>query len=286
MGYRLANVSNGRTVGGSNSGPRTLGYDANPRGLAGTNSNIRRLAGTNNTASDYKAAKKKKEKKKEKEKDKKKEPEKPYPPDPSEVPPEMKPYTGESDEDAAPLVRKKGGDFDGDGWQLILHGYEEGETPFTQVKQETVDMFSEKYWTYAELRDTFHIINVSDVVSVKLPTAPLENGMVKHDHKVVEPKTLRVTGWVEENYTDWFNDVIEFVRESKSLDTYFTLVSPWKKHEKMYLKRLTSKVSTDKYDVYEYTLELQELLIAQTKTDTTKDPGLASNSKKGASKRK
>ena len=51
----------------------------------------------------------------------------------------------------------------------------------------------------------------------------------------------------------------------------------------MYLKDYTSKANNKKYDVYDYTINLSELLIASDLKDTTDDAELASNTEKGAS---
>ena len=289
MGYRLANIGNGRRVGDRSSGPRTIGFDSKPRGLVGTNSNIRRMAGTNSTASDYKKNKQKKDNKKQNNN------KPPYPPSQEDVPPEMKPYDPSKFKDKSiegydELVEK--GDSTADktdgGWTLTLYGLGEPAVLTTDDEGPEFGRNEGKYtqsWYYM-YRDMFHIINVSSDDSVRLPTAPLENGMVKHDHKVKEPKKLTVTGWVERADTKDINELFENARTATSLDVYFKLSSPWRSYEKMYLQRFSSKVSTDKYDVYDYTLHLQELLIAESVTDKTSDPGKASNSAKGAAQGK
>lgn len=127
-----------------------------------------------------------------------------------------------------------------------------------------------------------YITDVSDSNTIKLPTAPLETGMVKHDHKVLMPREMKITGSVKRGYTHYFNELLRRVALSKSLDTYFTLISPWKNYPALYLKTYTSKASSKKYDVYDYTITLQELLIASNLTDTTDNADLASNTNKGA----
>lgn len=256
-----------RRIESVSSGYRTIGYDPNPRGLSGTNPNNRRLAGTTATASDYKSAKNKKEEEKGGTP--------PYENDDGFIPGHNGIwYNTEFDDEgnrgyeAEQVVVGKGvQDTKGEGWTLRLRLPEAGKIGVLTARAES----------------SFYIQDVSDKGQIKLPTSPLENGMVKHDHKVVMPKTLRLVGWVPREKTAFINGLIEYAEMSKSLGTYFTLISPWKTYQKMYLKEHTSKANNKKYDVYDYTLDLSELLIASDLKDTTDDAELASNTDKGAS---
>ena len=53
-------------------------------------------------------------------------------------------------------------------------------------------------------------------------------------------------------------------------------------YPRMYLQSYSSKASSRKYDVYDYTLDLSELLIATDLKDTTDKAELASNTDKGS----
>lgn len=168
-------------------------------------------------------------------------------------------------------------DTSGEGWSLTFSGGfkqgENGATTFESGKAQSLEGSS---------NSIFKITAVNDRGQIKLPTHPLENGMVKHDHKVIQPKTLRVTGWVKSSDSPGFDAFLKNALAEKSLDGYFTLVSPWKKREKMYLQSFTSRANTQRYDVFEYVLELTELLIAISITDKTNKPELTSSTNKGA----
>lgn len=256
-----------RRIESVSSGYRTIGYDPNPGGLSGTNPNNRRLAGTTATASDYKSAKNKKEEEKGGTP--------PYENDDGFIPGHNGIWystefddQGNRDYKVKTVVLGQGEkDTEGEGWTLSLRMAEMGKEAVITARAESA----------------FYIQDVSDKGQLKMPTAPLENGMVKHDHKVIMPKTLRITGWVPRDKAEFINSVIQYAELSKSLGSYFTLVSPWKTYRKMYLKDYTSKANNKKYDVYDYTINLTELLIASDLKDTTDDAELASNTEKGAS---
>jgi len=139
------------------------------------------------------------------------------------------------------------------------------------------DIFAGQENTYP-----FKIINVSDQHTIKLPTNPLENGMIKHDHKVIMPATLRVTGYVYRDESVRFSQELKKYLGATDLMWYFILRSPWKYFPRMYLKGFTSRANNQRYDVYEYTLDLTELLIARSIIDKTNNPNLASTSNNGA----
>lgn len=247
-----------RLLGEKSSGPRTLGYDANPNGLKGTPS-----------IADYKKSKKQKEKDKKGQVQQGKPP--PYEPDDGYMHSDLTYFTTTDMPGGDPngdLVVIGEGDKDtaGEGWTLSLK--------LAEYKKVAV--------LTARAASALHILDVSDKGQIKLPTAPLENGMVKHDHKVIMPKTLKISGIVKREQAEFINSLIEAAEISPSLGTFFTLVSPWKIYKKMYLKDHTSKANNKKYDVYDYTLDLSELLIARDLKDSTDDGELASNVDKGA----
>jgi hypothetical protein len=126
------------------------------------------------------------------------------------------------------------------------------------------------------------ITSVSDSHSIKLPTHPLENGMIKHDHKVIQPATLRVTGLVDRSFSIKFSQMLKTYLGAKDLMAYFVLRSPWKYFPRMYIQGFTSRANTQRYDVYEYTINLTELLIATSVIDKTNVADLASTSNQGA----
>ena len=277
-----------RRIGEPGSGYRTVGYDPNPRGLSGTNSNNRRLAGTTATASDYKNAKKRKQDEKN---EKVKLGEKPPYDDDGGIPGHNGiVYNTEFDDDAnkdykeEPVVIGKGvEDTNGEGWTLSVRLDEVGKViTMADWNNNRGNVEGVKEGTIAY----FYIIDVSRQGNIKLPTSPLENGMVKHDHKVIMPKTFRVTGYVKRENTVFINSLLSCAEQSKSLKSYFSLSSPWYNFEKMYLQKYTSKASNRKYDVYDYTIDLTQLLTASNLTDKTSDAELASNKEKGTAKGK
>lgn len=178
-------------------------------------------------------------------------------------------------EDKAPLGS-------GEGWHLYYNQpvYEEKEDEQGNITLEHVR--DDKFVLEEDEEAPFKITAVNDMGSVKLPTHPLENGMVKHDHKVRNPKTLRITGMVKRANSKNMDNLLRLATVEKSLGSYFHLDSPWKTRTKMYLSRFSSRANTQKYDVFEYTIDLTELLIAKSKTDKTDHPGLASTNNKGA----
>ena len=134
----------------------------------------------------------------------------------------------------------------------------------------------------ADVKAPLKITSVSDKHSIKLPTHPLENGMIKHDHKVIQPATLRVTGLVDRADSKTFSQILKMYLGAKDLSSYFVLRSPWKWFPKMYIQGFTSRVNTQRYDVYEYTIDLTELLIATSVIDKTNVADLSSTSNQGA----
>ena len=277
-----------RRLGESSGGYRTIGYDPNPRGLAGSSSDNRSLAGSSGSASGYKSAKKRKE---EEEKEKVKLGESaPYENDNGFIPGHNgiwynKEFDDEGNKDykVDKVVFGKGvEDTPGEGWVLKLN--------FKKSDIEAIlghKLDSGATGTLTGLEESWlHIRDVSDRRQVKLPTAPLENGMVKHDHKVVMPKTMRVTGLVGREHSKMINGFLEYAAHNKSLEVFFELKSPWKNYKKMYLSGHSSKASNRMYDMYEYTIDLSELLFASNLTDKTSDAELASNKEKGAAQGK
>ena len=153
---------------------------------------------------------------------------------------------------------------DGEGWHLY--------TP-APSKNEIVSV---------DKKAPLKITSVSDRHSIKLPTHPLENGMIKHDHKVIQPATLRVTGLVDRSDSINLSQMLKMYLGAKDLAAYFILDSPWKNFPKMYIQGFTSRANTQRYDVYEYTIDLSELLIATSVIDKTNVADLSSTSNKGA----
>lgn len=153
---------------------------------------------------------------------------------------------------------------DGEGWHLY--------TP-APSKNEIVSV---------DKKAPLKITSVSDRHSIKLPTHPLENGMIKHDHKVIQPATLRVTGLVDRSDSINLSQMLKMYLGAKDLAAYFILDSPWKNFPKMYIQGFTSRANTQRYDVYEYTIDLTELLIATSVIDKTNVADLASTSNQGA----
>ena len=277
-----------RRIASVSSGYRTIGYDPNPRGLSGTNPNNKHLAGTTATASDYKNAKKKKQ---DEEKEKVKLSDKPPYEEDEGIPGHNGIiYFTEFDDEANKdykiekvVVGHGVEDSDGEGWTLSLRLKEVGKVvSLADWNNNRGNVEGVKDGTIAY----FNIIDVSRQGNIKMPTAPLENGMVKHDHKVIMPKTVRITGYVKREHTVFINSLISCAEQSKSLDSYFSLSSPWYTFEKMYLSKYTSKANNKKYDVYDYTIDLTQLLTASNLTDKTSDAELASNKEKGTAKGK
>jgi hypothetical protein len=276
-----------RRLGVASGGYRTIGYDPNPTGLFGTNPNNRRLTGTTATASDYKNAKQKKQNE---EKEKVKLGDKPPYEEDEGIPGHNGIiYFTEFDDDGNKdykvdkVVLGKGvKDTPGEGWVLKLHFKKSDIEDILGYKLD-----SDVSGTLTGLEQSwFHIRDVSDKRQVKLPTAPLENGMVKHDHKVVMPKTMRVAGLVGREHSKMINGFLEYAASHKSLEVFFELKSPWKNYKRMYLSGHSSKASNRMYDMYEYTIDLSELLFASNLTDKTSDAELASNKEKGSAKGK
>lgn len=268
-----------RRVGDWSSGPRTVGYDANPRGLAGTPS-----------IQDYKN--KQKQKKKDKKKQEENKPDPPYKKPEEDVvtiiPLDDKYETQHPNPSIEGYNTKvKIGDgvkgTDGEGWTLrfllsddFLDWYSVSEITPVFRKDSKGNTTSELDYGYLS------ITNVSDRNQIRLPTSPLENGSVKHDHKVIMPKTYRITGLVKRENATQMNRILEIAKLSYDLKQRFSLQSPWGNYDNMYLQNFSSKADNRRYDVYEYNIDLSELLIAMSLTDTTNDAELVSSTPKKA----
>ena len=267
-----------RRLGDRGSGPRTVGYDANPSGIAGTTS----------SASDYKKAKE--AKKKDKNRVELGDPP-PYENDEGFIPGHngiqyftetLDPKTKDYKPDKV-IIGKGVAGTEGEGWTLSLQLKEVGKViTLTDWNNNRGNIEGIKSGTVAY----FNITNVNRQGNIKMPTAPLENGMVKHDHKVRMPKTLRITGYVSRENVNFMNSLISCAEQATSLESYFMLSSPWYNFPAMYLQKYTSKADNRKYDVYDYTIELTELMFAKDLKDKTSDAELASNTDKGAAKGK
>ena len=170
---------------------------------------------------------------------------------------------------------------DKDGWRLFFSGTFKNGDGNSGGEGEGKSFLKGKLTIEGGANSILKITAVNDVGAVKLPTHPLENGMVKHDHKVIQPKTLRVVGLVKRTDSPKFDDFLRSALAEKSLGAYFSLMSPWKNRTPLYLRQFTSRANTQRYDVFEYVLELSELLIAQSKTDKTDKPELTSENNKG-----
>lgn len=270
MSYVIAIQGTGRRIGDASSGVRPLEYDPNPHGLAGTNSG----ASLSPTFDRY--LKEKKEKKENQKVSLGELP--PYPnSDDVDTPEPFKEDPNEqtiNETEELVTIGEGIADSKGEGWILKLYYKETGKYA---VLTGTAGFDSTKgpsSWLY--------INDVSDKIQVKLPTAPLENGMVKHDHKVIMPKTLRISGMVKREYSEAVDALLKGASAAKSLGVYFSLSSPWKTYSKMYIQSFSSKANNRKYDVYDYTIDLTELLLATDLKDVTSNPDLASNKDKGA----
>lgn len=126
----------------------------------------------------------------------------------------------------------------------------------------------------------FHIEDVSDNIPMKFPTSPLENGMVVHDHKVREPITMQVKGLVKSKNTAKVREILKAAVDSYKLSDSFELSSTWEFYT-LYLSGYTSKADSSRYDVYEFTLKFTEIMLADTKVDTTMDANAANKMVKG-----
>lgn len=256
-------INNGRA--------RLVAFDKNAPGattLAGT-SDIRTLKGTPSLREYLNKQRQKKEKEKNKGSSGDPGDEAWYQPEGSDIqvgmgPDEAKYSEYPRDDTSEYLVKLGDGvpDTDGEGWLLCT------------LKKVIVSPSSKD----APLK----ITSVNDSHSIKLPTHPLENGMVKHDHKVIMPATLRVTGFVKRDQSQGFSKLLKDYLGDKDLKSYFFLLSPWKNIIPVYIQRFTSRANTQRYDVFEYTIDLTELLIATSVIDKTNVADLSSTSNQGA----
>ena len=148
--------------------------------------------------------------------------------------------------------------------------------------------------TKDEFEKYVRIKGVSSSKSTRLPTHPLENGMVRHDHKIIEPRQINVDCYVElsiinanvpeqEKYTSRkFANMLDELIAEKSLDTYITVYNPMEKFpDKMYLLSYKNTTENDKTDVFRFTLTLQEILKAQSESKISQNAAYAGTSAKG-----
>ena len=162
------------------------------------------------------------------------------------------------------------------------------ETKFRIFCQKKPDL--EKYLYVRELSDSYQ---------TRLPTHPLENGMVKHDHKILEPirytarcyvksymmQSAGISGGPDEQAQDICKKcakLLDELVESKDLNEFIEIESPMEyESPELYLVSYEKRTEPDKTDVFSFTLNLQEILRSTSEKKATDNPDFASNSNKG-----
>ena len=156
---------------------------------------------------------------------------------------------------------------------------------------------------YKNLEKFLYIKEISSDYATRLPTHPLENGTVKHDHKIVEPRTYTAQAYVravgtEEDRTQAgvsieCSRILDSLIQSPSLDDIIYIESPMEnvtpenvpngkgKGLQLYLTSYSKRTESDKTDVFAFTLNLQEILIANKLNNVSDNADYAGESVKG-----
>jgi len=158
--------------------------------------------------------------------------------------------------------------------EKVSSGY--GTTSGTSGKDDNACANSKHYHALS-----FQITSVSDNSNTRMIQHPIEDGTIINDNKVNDPIKVTVNGFVCRDASSRANKIFEVARESKNLKTYMVLETEMKSYPKLYMTNFSKRADTQKLDVYEYTLQLQELFIDTSNTDVCKNAGYASSENKG-----
>ena len=148
---------------------------------------------------------------------------------------------------------------------------------------------------YEYLEEYLYLKDVHYTYSTRLPTHPLETGMVKHDFKIVEPRRYTATAYVEARDEDMekiaatCTTKLDELIQSPDLQDYIVVHSPMdyncnsfgKATFKCYLSSYKRNTLSDGVDAFSYTLELQELYLATSESKNTNNADLAGKSSHG-----
>ena len=152
---------------------------------------------------------------------------------------------------------------------------------------------------YFSLEANLYIKDIHYTYSTRLPTHPLETGMIKHDHKIVEPRRYTATAYIrafDENLEATAKECSKLLDElvaSTDLGDYLIVYSPMdfntgaKKDEKhpldfrLYLSSYKRNTLSDGVDAFSYTLELQELFLSTSETKKSNNADFAGKSSQG-----
>lgn len=142
------------------------------------------------------------------------------------------------------------------------------------------------------LGDVLYIKGVNSERKSRLPTHPLETGMVRHDHKIVDPRTVTVNclvDSVDKNRDPVSKEVakeLEKMLWEKDLKDFVNIKSPMESYNKLYLQSYKDTTEQDKTDVFSFTLTFQELLLSRSKNEISDNADFKSTSDKGGAAQK
>lgn len=121
------------------------------------------------------------------------------------------------------------------------------------------------------------IKNANEALRARFIQHPVEDGTVRMDNKVVEPINLSVRGFVKAQDVKRMAEVLEDCRTSKELNrSYLTLISPLLVKKRMWVVSYTKNAAEDKVDVFEFDIQLQEVLLSTSLTAKITNPDFAS----------
>lgn len=122
----------------------------------------------------------------------------------------------------------------------------------------------------------FRLFDINPIPRARVIEHPVEDGSVIHDNKVIEPLKVRVRGYVEKH---WFDDVSKQLSKLlywRGSDYTWHITTRFTRYDNLVLTAMPHHETPDKLDVTEFSLELTQLMLAKSKSESVSDPSNAS----------
>lgn len=105
--------------------------------------------------------------------------------------------------------------------------------------------------------DDFVVMDIQVVPKARTAKSPLETGYKTIDNKVIEPRTIRVTGYVRGEFVGIVDRIIERMLNNRKWE-FYAVVSKVAAYTDLILVDAPHHEDKEKHDVVEYTLEFEE----------------------------
>lgn len=133
--------------------------------------------------------------------------------------------------------------------------------------------------SYTEI-EGFYVFDYDVQPTSRVIGAPIEDGRVSFDHKVIDPKKIIVNGEVIMAENKGADTKINEMFENRSYK-FYSVKLDGEQYNNLILQKASRKKSTDRIDVVKYTLEYVEAMLIQSAKATPKNEENSDTRKSG-----